>query len=153
MSFQVQVTLNRSLMRFRCREDMQFGIIYLRSGVDPSSFEHFHAGRAFTLVKHSELTSNTLFATFASEATGVAEYSFNGTVASFKGTREQGLEMFEIALGKTVGLDLLLEELQTVSEGGKDLIMYDLHLGLQIVLLNDLPRLGCLPKRRPYTRQ
>ena len=128
VSFHLQIALNRSLMRSRCREDMQFGIICLRSQVDPLSFGHFHAGRALELVEQSRLKSNTLFATFVSEATDTPEYRFDGSVASFQENREQALKMFGIALGKPVKLDLLLEELQTISEGGKELIMCDLHL-------------------------
>ena len=96
-------------MRFRCREDMQFGIIFLRSSVN--------AGRALELVKQSRLKSNALFATFASEATGTVEYGFDGSVASFQETSGQASKMFDIALLNPVRLDLLLEELQTISEG------------------------------------
>ena len=105
-------------MRFRCREDMQFGIIYLRtSRAHPSSFEHSLAGRALELVKQSKLNSNTLFATFASGETGTLEYGFDGSVASFQETSEQALKMFDIALCNRVRLDILLEEQQTISEG------------------------------------
>ena len=104
-------------MGFRCREDMQFGIIFLRSSVHPSPSEHSYAGRALEFVKKSRLKSNILFATFASEATGTIEYGFEGSVVSFQETCEQALKMFDIALGNPVRLDLLLEELQTISEG------------------------------------
>ena len=122
MSFRLPA-LNRLLMRFRCREDMQFGIICLHH---PSSFEHFHAWhalelveqwRALGLVKQSRLKSHTLFATFASEPTGAVQYGFNGGVAFFQETREQALEMFDIALCNPVRLDLLLEELAIISKG------------------------------------
>ena len=104
---------------------MQFGIIYLRSGVHPLSFEQFHA---LELVKQSRLKSNTLYATFASDATGTVKYGFDSSVASFQETSGQALKMFDIALGEPVRLDLLLEELQTFSEGAFNMIMYDLHL-------------------------
>ena len=104
---------------------MQFGIIYLRSGVHPLSFEQFHA---LELVKQSRLKSNTLYATFASDATGTVKYGFDSSVASFQETSGQSLKMFDIALGEPVRLDLLLEELQTFSEGAFNMIMYDLHL-------------------------
>ena len=106
--------LNRTLMSFRCPEDMQFGIIYLRNS---SLSESSHAGRALELVKQSGLKSNAVFATFASEATGAVEYGFDGSVASFQETRGQALKMFDIALRNPISFDLLLEELQTMSEG------------------------------------
>ena len=94
---------------------MEFGIIYLRSGVHPLSFEQFHA---LELVKQSRLKSNTVYATFASDATGTVKYGFDSSVsASFQETTGQALKMFDIALGKPVGLDFLLEELRTISEG------------------------------------
>ena len=71
------------------------------------------------LVQHSELKSNTLFATFASGATATVEYGFNGSVASFQDTKEQASKMLDIALRNPVGLDALLEELQTISEARK----------------------------------
>ena len=106
-------------MRFRCREDTQFGVIFLRSSVHPSPSEHSHVGRALELVKQSGLNSNTLFATFVNEAlaTGTIEYGFDGSVASFQETTEQAFKMFNIALSKPIKLDLLLKELQTISEG------------------------------------
>jgi hypothetical protein len=100
-------------MRFRCREDMQFGIIFLHSSIHPSPSQ----GRALELVKQSRLKSNALFATFASEATGTAKYGFDGSVASFQESSGQALKMFNNALRNPVRLDLLLEELQTISEG------------------------------------
>ena len=100
-------------MRFRCREDMQFGIIFLHDSVHPSLSEPPHGA----CVKQFGLKSNTLFATFAGEALGAVEYDFNGSVASFQETKEQALKMFDIALSKPVGLDKLLEEQQTISEG------------------------------------
>ena len=92
---------------------MQFGIVFLRSS-SPS-----HAGHMLELVKHwqSGLKSNTLFATFASETTGTAKYGFDGSVASFQETRGQASNMFDIALRKPVGLDLLLKQLQIILEG------------------------------------
>ena len=104
-------------MRFRCREDMQFGVIFLRSSVHPPPSEHSHTGRALELVKQSGLSSNALFATFVNKATGTIEYGFDGSVASFQETTEQALKMFDIALSKPVKLDLLLKELQTILEG------------------------------------
>lgn len=104
----------RSWLSSSCREDMIFGIIYLRSRVHPPSSEL--GGRALELVKQSGLQSNILFASFASEATGTVKYGFDGSVASPQETSEQALEMFDIALGKPVKLDLLLEELRTISE-------------------------------------
>jgi hypothetical protein len=96
---------------------MQFGVIFLRSSVHLSPSEPSHTGRALELVKQSRLESNTLFATFASEATDTAGYGFDGSVVSFQETSpRQALEMFDIALGNPVRLDLLLEELQTISE-------------------------------------
>ena len=77
-----------------------------------------HAGPALDLVKQSGLKSHTLFATFANEATGTVEYGFDGSVYSFQETREQALEMFDIVLRNPVSRDLLLKELQTISEGG-----------------------------------
>ena len=117
MSFRL-LALNRSLMRFRCREDMKFGIIVLRSSVHPSPSEPSHAGRTFELVKQSRLKSNALFATFASEATGTIRYDLDGSVASFQKTSEQALELFDCALDKPVSLESLLEELQAISDGG-----------------------------------
>ena len=116
-------------MRLRCREDMQFGIIYLRtSRAHPSSFEDFLAGRALELVKQSRLNSKTLFATFASEATGTAESGFDDSVAPLQETSGQAL--FDIALGNFVRLDLLLEGLQAILEGAINMIMCDLHVSL-----------------------
>ena len=115
MSFHL-LALNRSLMRFRCREDMQFGIIFLHCLIHPSPSEPSHAGHALKLVKQSRLKSNALFATFASEATGTVKYGFDGSVASFQETSGQALKMFDIALRNPVRLDPLLEELQTISE-------------------------------------
>ena len=110
MSFHL-LALNRILMRFRCREDMQFGIICLRN---PSPSEPSHAGRrALKLVKQTGLKSNALFATFASEATATAEN--DGLV--FQETSAQALQMFDIVFRNPVSLDLLLKELQTISEG------------------------------------
>ena len=101
---------------------MQFGIIYLRtSRAHPSSFEHFLAGRALELVKQSRLNSHTLFATFASEATGTAMSSFGDSVAPLQETRGQAL--FDIALRNFLRLDLLLEGLQAISEGAINMIM------------------------------
>ena len=55
---------------------MKFGIIFLRSSVHPSASETSHAGpRALELVEQSRLKSKTLFATFASKATGTVERS------------------------------------------------------------------------------
>ena len=94
---------------------MQFGVIFLHGSVlHPSSSQ---AGRALELVKQSGLKSKTLFATFASEATGTIGYDFDGSVASFQETSEQASKMFDIALRNPVTLDLLLAELQTISEG------------------------------------
>ena len=93
---------------------MQFGVIYLRSGVHPLSFEQFHA---LELVKQSRLKSNILFATFTSEAPGIVEYGFDGNVACFQETSGHAWEMFDIALRKPVKFGFLLEELQTISEG------------------------------------
>ena len=97
-------------MRFRCRENTQFGIIFLRSSLHPVPS---HAGRALEAVKQSRLKSNILFVTFASEATGTVEYGFDRSVASFQETGGQALKMFDIALRNPVGLDLL-EELQNI---------------------------------------
>ena len=113
MSFRL-LALNRFLMRFRCRDDMQFGIIYLR---DPSPFEPSHAGHALKLVDQSKLKSNALFATFASEPTDTIEYDFDGSVASFQETSGQALKMFDIVLRNPIRLDFLLEELQIISGG------------------------------------
>ena len=60
---------------------------------------------------------SSLYATFASDATGTVKYGFDSSVASFQETSGQSLKMFDIALGEPVRLDLLLEELQTFSEG------------------------------------
>ena len=98
-------------MRFRCRENTQFGIIFLRSSLHPVPS---HAGRALEAVKQSRLKSNILFVTFASKATGTVEYDFDRSVASFQETGGQALKMFDIALRNPVGLDLLLEELQNI---------------------------------------
>ena len=117
-------------MQFRCREDMQFGIIYLRTSVDPSPSASSHAGRILKLVKQSRLQSNILFATFASEAMGTVKYGFDSTVASFQETSGHAREMFDIALRKPVEVGFLLEELQTISKGAFDMIMCDLHLSL-----------------------
>ena len=111
--------LKPSLIGFRIREDMQFGIIYLRSGVHPLSFEQFHA---LELVKQSRLKSNTLYATFASDATGTVKYGFDSSVACFQETGH-AREMFDTALGKPVRLDPLLEGLQAISEGAINMIM------------------------------
>ena len=100
-------------MRFRCREDMLFGIIYLHN---PSPSKPSRPGRALKLLERSGLKDNALFATFASEATGTVQYGFN---SSFQKTGEQALEMFDTALGKPVELDLLLKELQTISKGAR----------------------------------
>ena len=101
---------------------MQFGIIYLRtSRAHPSSFEHFLAGRALELVKQSRLNSNTLFATFASEAKDTAESGFGDSVAPLQETSGQAL--FDIALSNSVRLDPLLEGLQAISEGAINMIM------------------------------
>ena len=133
---------------------MQFGIIYLRSSVDPSPSESSHAGRMLKLVKQSRLQSNILFATFASKAMGTVKYDFDSSVASFQETSGHARDMFDIALRKPVKFGFLLEELQTISKGAFDMIMCDLHLSLKIVLLNDLTRRsGCLAKRRLHTRQ
>lgn len=113
MSFHL-LPLNSSLRRFRCRQDITCGIIYLGSRPHPSSFEHFHAWRASELVKQSGLKSIILFATFAGEATGTVKYGFDDSVASFQETGGQALKMFDIALRNPVGLDLLLEELQNI---------------------------------------
>ena len=93
---------------------MQFGIIFLRSSVHTSPFEHF---QALELVEQSGLKSKTLFATFASKSKVTVKYGFDAPVASFQKTRGQALKMFDIALRNPVTLDLLLEELQTISEG------------------------------------
>ena len=85
---------------------MQFGIIFLPSPSEPS-----HA--VLELVKQSRLKSNALFATFASEATATAEN--DGLV--FQETSAQALQMFDIVIRNPVSLDLLLKELQTISEG------------------------------------
>ena len=115
MSF-LLLALNRSLMQFRCHKDIAFGIIFLRSPVDPSPFSH--AGHAVQLVKKSKLESKILFATFASEGTSTFKYSFDGGVPSFQETSSpQASQMFDVALGRPVRLGLLLEELQTISEG------------------------------------
>ena len=106
---------------------MQFGIIYLRSGFHPSSFEQFHA---LELVKQSGLKSNTLYASFVSDATGTVKYGFDSSVASFQETSGHAREMFDTALGKPVRLHLLLEKLQTISEGAFTMILYVLHLSL-----------------------
>lgn len=87
------------------------------------------AGPALELVKQSGLKSNAILATSASEATGAVEYGFDGSVASFQETTEQALEMFNIALHNPVSLNLLLDELQNISEGvtnrkGKGLKMW-----------------------------
>ena len=106
------LSLNSALiwMRFRCREDMKFGIIFLHSSLHPPApFEE--------LIEQSRLKSSALLATFAREATGAVEYGFDGSVASFQETSEQVLEMFDIALRNPVSLDLLLEKLRTISEG------------------------------------
>ena len=103
-------------MQFRCHKDIAFGIIFLRSPVDPSPFSH--AGHAVQLVKKSKLESKILFATFASEGTSTFKYSFDGGVPSFQETSSpQASQMFDVALGRPVRLGLLLEELQTISEG------------------------------------
>ena len=119
--------LKPSLIGFRIREDMQFGIIYLRSGVHPLSFEQFHA---LELVKQSGLESNTLYASFVSDATGTVKYGFDSSAASSQGTSGHAPEMFDAALGNPIRLDLLLEKLQTISEGAFNMILYDLHLSL-----------------------
>ena len=113
---------------------MEFGIIYLCSSVHLSPSESSYAGRALKLLKESELKSNILFATFASEATSTVKYGFDGSVASESGHAQ---EMFDIALGKPVRLSLLLKELQIISEGTFKMIMCDLHLRLSIVSVND----------------
>ena len=91
---------------------MKFGIIVLRSSDQPSSSEPSHAGQALDLLKQSRLKSNAHLAPFTSEATGIVQYGFDGRVQE---TSEQVLKMFDTALGNPVGLDLLLEELQTIS--------------------------------------
>lgn len=109
---------NHSLKSFRCREDMQFGIIFLHDSVYPPPSEVPHAGCALECVKQSGLQSNILFATFASQATGAVKYGFDSNVASFQGTSGHTTqEMFDTALGMPVELSLLLEELQTISVG------------------------------------
>ena len=107
---------------------MEFGIIYLCTSVDLSPSESSHAGRALKLVKESTLKYNILFATFASQATGAAKYGFDSSVASFQETSEQALKMLDIALSKPIRLEVLLEELQTISEGAFDMIMCDHHM-------------------------
>ena len=109
---------------------MQFGIIYLCSSVNPSPSESSHAGRALKSIKQSELHSNILFGTFASQATGTAKYGFDSSVASFQETSRHAQEMFDIALRKPVEVGLLLKELQIISEEAFDMIMCDLHLSL-----------------------
>ena len=88
---------------------MQFGIIFLPS---PS-----HAGSVSELIKQSKLKSNALFATFASEATGTVKDGFDDSLV-FQETSGQALKMFDIVLRNPVNRDLLLTELQTISEGG-----------------------------------
>ena len=109
---------------------MKFGIIYLCTSVDQSPSESSHTGRALKLVEQSRLKSNILFATFTSEVPGTVEYGFDGSVASFQETSEQAFKMLDIALENPVRLHLLLEELQTISEGGFNMIMWDLRLSL-----------------------
>ena len=82
------------------------------------------------LVKQSRLKSNILFATFTSEAPGIVEYDFDGNVASLQETSGHTREMFDIALRKPVKFGFLLEELQTISKGAFNMIMYDQHLSL-----------------------
>ena len=82
------------------------------------------------LVKQSTLNSKVLFATFTSQATGAAKYGFDSSVTSFQETRGHALEMFNIALRMPVGLNFLLQELQTISIGAFDMIMCDLLLRL-----------------------
>ena len=69
------------------------------------------------LLKQSRLKSNALFATFASEATGTVKDGFDDSLV-FQETSGQALKMFDIVLRNPVSRDLLLEELQTISEGG-----------------------------------
>ena len=111
------LALDSSLMRFRCREDMQFGIIFLRdSMVHPSHSEPSYVVHALELVKQSGLKSCTLFASFVSEQTGQVGFGFDGSSSSQE-TGKRALGMFDSALNKPVSLELLLEELQTISEG------------------------------------
>ena len=89
---------------------MQFGIIFLPPPSGPS-----HA-RTLKLLKQSELKFNALFATFAGEATGTVEDGFDDSLV-FQETSGQALKMFDIVLRNPVSRDLLLKELQTISEG------------------------------------
>ena len=75
----------------------------------------------------SRLQSNTLYANFASDATGTVKYGFDSSVASFQETSGHAREMFDIALGKPVILGLLLKEVQAFLEGAFNMIMCDLH--------------------------